>query len=278
MFDEVDEALRKLLEREMDLDTAEIDIKFNQPKREWTARLNRPTIDLFLYDVRENNKRRTQSPAWLNSDGGGNSVTQTHQPFWLDLHYMITAWTREPEDEHRLLANVVMALLRYPYLPEELCEGELADIELEIPIRIAQYDALQNIDRLWAAMDNEYHATVDCTVSLPVDPFEEITTPVVKTVDLTTGQSFRPPTGFFETGGESLHAWIASGTIHTDHPLEDIRMILVERGQYVPLDPNGRFFITNLREGEYTLEILIEGEETITHFIAVPSDEYDIDI
>jgi hypothetical protein len=278
MFDEVDEALRQLLEDELNISNGEIDILFNQPKREWTARLNRPTINLFLYDIRENNKRRTQSPAWLNSGGGGGSVTQTRQPFWVDLHYMLTAWTREPEDEHRLLSNVMMALLRYPYMPENLITGELANLDDEIIIRIAQYDGLQNMDRLWAAMDNEMRIAIDCTVTLPLNPFDTITTPVVKSVDTQFGQSYQPSSGLYDEGGASNQAWIVSGTLNTSHNLQDIRLILVERGQYIPLDPSGRFFITNLREGEYHLEILIEGEDTITHPLLVPSDEYDIDL
>ena len=39
---------------------------------------------------------------------------------FLDLHYMITAWTSDPEDEHRLLASTLLALFRNPNLPEEL--------------------------------------------------------------------------------------------------------------------------------------------------------------
>ncbi|HEY86250.1 MAG TPA: DUF4255 domain-containing protein [Chloroflexi bacterium] len=278
MFDEVDDALKRLLEEEMDIDSSEIDIRFEQPKREWSARLNRPTVNLFLYDVRENVKRRTQSPAWLETGGGGNSITQTHQPIWMDLHYMITAWTKDPQDEHRLLSNVIMAFLRHPYLPENVQEGELAENPMEKPIKVAQYDALQNMDKLWAAMDNEYHATVDCTLSLALDPFEEITTPVVKTIDVSTGQSFTPGSGLFEDQGDSLRSWSVAGTVHSGESLEDIRLILLERGQYIPIDPAGRFFITNLREGEYTLDVLVEGRAAEQHILTVPSDDYDIEV
>ncbi|MCB0014294.1 MAG: DUF4255 domain-containing protein, partial [Anaerolineales bacterium] len=54
MFDELEEALRQLLIQEIPITDGEIEIAFDQPKREWSARLSRPTINLFLYDVREN--------------------------------------------------------------------------------------------------------------------------------------------------------------------------------------------------------------------------------
>ena len=58
MFDELDEALRRLLIREIPIKNNEVDISFDQPKSEWSARLNRPTVNLFLHDVRENTKLR----------------------------------------------------------------------------------------------------------------------------------------------------------------------------------------------------------------------------
>ena len=147
MFDDLDTAIQQLLERELEIGNGEIEIKFNQPKREWSARLNRPTINLFMYDVRENGMRRSQSPRWNNSGGGGSVVTQTPQPFWTDLHYLVTIWANEPEDEHRLLANTLMALLRHPYIPDDLLIGDLANLPGDIILYTARYDAISNLEK-----------------------------------------------------------------------------------------------------------------------------------
>ena len=58
MITDVDEALRELLLQEIAIKGNEVDIKFDQPKREWSSRLNKPTINLFLFDLRENLRLR----------------------------------------------------------------------------------------------------------------------------------------------------------------------------------------------------------------------------
>src|SRR4029079_19813723 len=49
---EVDSALRTLIEREAD-GTRDVEIVCDAPTREWAGRRNSPTIDVYLYDIRE---------------------------------------------------------------------------------------------------------------------------------------------------------------------------------------------------------------------------------
>ena len=104
MFHDLDEALRQLLVREMPIRNGEVDIRFDQPTREWSARLSRPTLNLFLYDLRENLKLRA-SQQWTITRNKDGSATQRRTPARMDLHYMLTAWAREADDEHNLLAR-----------------------------------------------------------------------------------------------------------------------------------------------------------------------------
>jgi hypothetical protein len=60
MIDDLDEALRQLLIAELPIVSNEVDIAFEPPTRDWSARLSRPTLNLFMHDLRENNKLRTQ--------------------------------------------------------------------------------------------------------------------------------------------------------------------------------------------------------------------------
>lgn len=110
IIDFIDEALRQLLTRELPIKNGEVDIAFNQPKREWSACASRPTLNLFLFDIRENNKLRQSTPAFDIERGDNGMVVQRRKPIRLDLYYMITAWAADAEDEHRLLARAVMAL------------------------------------------------------------------------------------------------------------------------------------------------------------------------
>src|SRR5512146_557361 len=110
MLEDLDETIRQLLIAEMPVKNGEIEISFDQPKREWSARLSRPTLNLFLYDMRENAKLRHAGQGWDIERLPDGTAIQRRKPFRADMHYLITAWATEPEDEHRLLARAFMAL------------------------------------------------------------------------------------------------------------------------------------------------------------------------
>ena len=58
MIADLDETIRQLLKEELPIKNSEIEVSFEQPKRENSARWTKPTVNLFLYDVRENNVLR----------------------------------------------------------------------------------------------------------------------------------------------------------------------------------------------------------------------------
>ena len=64
MFADLDETMRQILIEELPVKNGEIDIHFDQPTREWSAKLSKPTLNIFLYDVRENNQLRQHVWQW----------------------------------------------------------------------------------------------------------------------------------------------------------------------------------------------------------------------
>jgi len=56
---EVDEALRRLVKEEA-LRGSDVDVVFDAPTREWAARRTAPTVNLYLYDLREDLRRRSR--------------------------------------------------------------------------------------------------------------------------------------------------------------------------------------------------------------------------
>lgn len=269
MISELDEALRQLLVDELPIRDGEIDIKFEQPNREWSARLSRPTLNLFLYDVRENVKLRQPSPQWIVEQRTADTVTQRRRPVRLDLNYAITAWAREPEDEHRLLARTLMVLFRNPYLPEDQLDGQPSPVS----ILAAQNDAMMNPADFWSAMDNEIRPVISCTVTLALDPYQPVVAPI------TTGRAIRfldTDTDEEEPMGQEL--WRVSGTLLGSRPMRRVRMLLVEEEQQVPVNRDGQFTIRGLKAGEYTLEITIADKEPVRHTIVVPSSTYELEV
>ncbi len=278
MINDLDEVLRQLLIREIPIKNGEVDIAFDQPKREWSARLNRPTLNLFLHDIRENAKLRNLQ--WERQDNGKNrSVTVQQTPIRLDLHYLITAWAAEPDDEHRLLTRTLMSLFRYTYLPKELLSESLQDQPFPIPLKVAQYDELRNPADLWSALDNELRPGIICITTLALNPYLPITTPLVRTRDLRIGQAAVPLSQQrLQEQVELDRFWTIGGTISSQEPLEKLRLTLVERGLEVDLQPEGRFAIGNLEAGDYTLEVSVEGRKPRRHKITVPSPDYELTV
>lgn len=215
MIEELDEFLKKFLISELatlGYDPAKVDIVFEQPKREWSARISRPTLNMFLYDIRENQKLRQTQPAWETRQGENGRAEQRRKPVRIDLHYLITAWGTAPEDEHSLLSRTMMALLRYSSLPEEIHESPPAGKNHEgvtylpeilrhsgkpIPILIAQYEELPNPTDIWNVLDNEMRPAIMCILTIPVDPYAPVTVPLVRTRELVVGESPEPASGQF---------------------------------------------------------------------------------
>jgi len=279
MIDDLDEALRKLLIREIPIKNGEVDIAFEQPKREWSSRLSRPTINFFVYDLHENNKLR-RSKQWRVEYNDDGSAVQRRPPIRLDVHYMITAWAADPGDEHRLLTRTLLVLLQLPFLPEDVLPESLQDQPSAIPLEIAQPDALVNATDIWSVLDNEMRPAIACTITLALDPYMPVTEPLVRTRELRAGLVAPPlfqqsaARGDGETGQDQF--WAVGGKVHGKQPLEGVRVALVERGLDVPVQPGGEFVIGQLRAGDYTLEISAQGRKPRQHKITVPSESYDL--
>jgi hypothetical protein len=278
MFQDVDETLRQLLIRDIPIKNGEVDISFDQPKREWSARLNRPTLNFFLHNIHENVQLR-HSQQWMTTKNDDGTVTQRRVPVRLDLHYLVTAWATEPEDEHSLLARTLMVLLRQPHLPPELLTESLEDQPKPMRMLVAQQEeTLRSLADIWSTLDNEVRAGLTLIVTITVDPYLPMITPLVRSVETRVGRSQAPELMQLVEGSEPDVFWTIGGTINTDKPAEEIQLTLVERGFVIPVQENGSFAVSNLRAGEYTLELQLKGGKPKAHKISVPAPDYSLDV
>ncbi|HKZ69986.1 MAG TPA: Pvc16 family protein [Anaerolineales bacterium] len=279
MIDELDEAIRQLFIRELPIKNSEVDIAFDQPKKEWSARLSRPTVNIFLHDVRENVRlRQAQLQRRVERTNEGAGV-QRRNYVRLDLHYLITVWATEPEDEHRLLARALLVLFRNQELPLALVPEGLKDQPEPIPITIAQYEIVEKPSDIWNVLDNQQRPAIMMVATLALDPHEPITAPLVRTRELRFGQAAEPAVSQQITESDRSNGyWTIGGTIRSKTPLNKVSITVIESGQLANLQAEGRFAIGNLRAGDYTLEIAAEGRKPSRHKITVPSPDYDFDL
>ena len=167
MIHDVDETLRALVRRDA-LSGTDVDVVFDAPTKDWSTRRNAPTIDMYLYDLREDLRRRQSSIA--DEHVNGRVVARVQPPRWFKLSYLVTAWTQRPEDEHRLLSALLRCFLRSDRLPPDLLAGSLADLGESLPVTCAlpppEDRALSDV---WSAMGGELKPSLDLVVYAPFD-------------------------------------------------------------------------------------------------------------
>ena len=168
MISHVDDALRQIVTTEA-VDQAGVELVLDAPTKDWAARRNAPTVNLYLYDIREDLRRRERG--WSEEkDDAGIVVARRPAPRYFKLSYLVTAWTQRPEDEHRLLDSLVRGLLRYDALPPETVVGSLAEPGLVVPVTVGlpppEDRAFADV---WSALGGELKPSLDVVVTAPVD-------------------------------------------------------------------------------------------------------------
>src|SRR3984893_12910209 len=168
MIDDVDEAIRTLIRQEA-LNGTSVEVVFDAPTKEWSSRRNSPTLDVYLYDIREDLRRREDGVIDVHNEGG-RITGRRRPPRYFKLSYLVTAWTQRPEDEHRLLSAVLACFVRHDKLPTEVLQGSLADQALPVRVTVAlpppEDRALSDV---WSAMGGELKPSLDLVITLPVD-------------------------------------------------------------------------------------------------------------
>jgi hypothetical protein len=167
MIHEVDDVLRALIRAEV-LEGGQIAVVFDAPTREWAAKVNAPMVNLYLYDIREDMRRRERG-LHNEYDERGTIIARRRPPRFFKLSYLITAWTKRPEDEHRLLSSLLGCLLRYEALPPERLTGTLAEIGASVPMSIALPPPEdRSFADVWSALGGELKPSLDLVISVPV--------------------------------------------------------------------------------------------------------------
>ena len=284
MIHDVDEILRKLLIEAMALKGNDVDIDFHQPKREWSSRLSKPTLNLFLFDLHENLSLRTAEAYKTVARPDGTSEIKRN-PVRMDLRYLMTAWVKEPEDEHLLLSSALMALLRHPFIPQHLLSDIFNNQPAPIPLVVGTYTDKKGpedkFSELWGVLDNELRPGVLVTTTIALDPYQPVIAKQVLTRELrfmqdnAIGDPDSPPS----TKAASKSYWGIGGTVSTKkYDLSTLSLVLVEKNMAIALDDEGKFSVAGIEEGDYTLDVLVNEKVLKRRKITVPASDYDVEV
>ncbi|MBI2766814.1 MAG: DUF4255 domain-containing protein [Chloroflexi bacterium] len=271
MFNDVDESLRNLLVADMPIDRNEVDISFERPAREWSSRLSKPTLNLFLFDVRERTEIRDDMP-FVQRTANGSAFTR-RPARRIDLSYSVTAWAKEPADEHRILARTLACMFRHGAVPEQHLQGELGLADWPLLVRIMPPDYLAKPADFWGVMDNEMRAALTWVATVPMDPFLPVEGPMVRTAAFdfaAVGETWRER---FQFVGGIAHA---PGDLLAGVP----RVRVSVRGTTLEATTaeDGTFTFGALPSGDYVWQLELPDGRTIEHPVTVPAPAYNIEI
>jgi hypothetical protein len=280
---DVDEVLRKLLIREIEIKGNEVEVQFDQPKREWSSRLSKPTLNLFLFDLRENLLLRgSEQYSTINRPDGTSEVRRN--PVRMDLRYLLTAWVKEAEDEHLLLSSALMGLLRNPFIPQDLLTERLKNQPTPMPLEVATFPPeigpIDKFTEIWGVLDNEIRPGVLVTVTISMDPYHPLVFPQVRTREMRfLHDTSNTPEVPVTKRSLSKTYWAVAGIIKSKkYDPSTLSAVLVEKQLPIELKEEGRFALTGLSEGEYHVDILFNKKTIKRQKIRVPGEDYEIQV
>lgn len=247
MLADLDETVRQLLKREMSTHGFDgVEFAFDAPSKDWASQLSVPTVSMFLYDLRESKDHRPMD--WEPRRQNG-SVIEMRPPLRLDASYAVTAWTREVEDEHRILSQVLAILYAYPELPEDALAGTLAMQPRErypLYTRVAQPRS-EGGPEFWTAVGGSYKASLDYCITVSCEPGTsvergpEVRTQTIRVQDTLGGRATLEEThrvGGVVRGGDG-------------EPLRDAWVVQEDAAAWSVSDGNGRVMFDRVRAGAH---------------------------
>jgi hypothetical protein len=168
MIHEVDEAIRRLLADGGVPGDGGGELAFDAPTKDWTARRTAPTVNVFLYDIREALSRR-HTGASEEHDEAGAVVGWRDPPRWFELSYLVTAWTNRSIDEHRLLGAALAVLTRTETFAPHWLTGTLAELGQSVNLAAAgPVSEGRAATDVWSALGGELKPAIDLRVTAPL--------------------------------------------------------------------------------------------------------------
>jgi hypothetical protein len=275
MISDVDEALRNLILDSLTVSRQNVDIKYDLPSRDWASRLNRPTINLFLFDIRENLRLRGAEQARQIPLADGK-VEIRRNPVRIDLRYLLTAWTKDPEDEHLLLSDTLLTLLRNPTIPDKYASEQMKKQQFPVILDAAVYQPehgpTEKATEIWGVIGNDIHAGFIVTVTITVDPYEPLVFTQVSSIERNLGQT-SPEGGRaqVETGSEKYNEGFFIRT--KKYEPSTLTVVLVEKNVALSVDEEYRVKLPTLSAGKYHLDVLYRGKVLKHQAIEIPAKE-----
>jgi uncharacterized protein DUF4255/carboxypeptidase family protein len=268
---DLDGALRTLLRDELERHGFEgVEVAFDAPSKEWSGKLTNPTLDVFLYDLREAVERAGMTPSEQRGNGG---AIVTPPPLRLELTYAVTAWTKDVEDEHRLLSQILAVLFSHPRLPESAMNGR-ADAARLREVEISVGRPREEKADFWTSVGGQYKVSIDLAAHVTIESGASfVRGPEVRTQTVRTQLADRPRGTMSE-----LHR--CGGVVRdgAGAPVADAWVALPDLGRWTASDGDGRFRLARVQAGNHRLLVRTAAGDEVERQIDVPGAPADLTV
>lgn len=246
MLELIDTTIEALLRAGVPLSAHDIDVSFDAPSTEWAAKLSRPTVNLFLWDVKLSAAHARTGIEQVERNGV--AITRLALPR-VELRYLVTAWTSHQRDERSLFGGLLSTILRYPRVPGTFLAPQLQAVGVGAPTISLTRSGESQLD-VFRRIEGKLKPALDVIVVTDVDTGlgTELPPPVT---DLSLG------TADMYTGSRRSSVRRIAGEVRSEAHFGAI--VTSPRGASI-VDQTGRFLI-NAQEGD---EIIVAGNPPLT--------------
>ncbi len=286
MFQDLDTTITAVIgDPETLPDLYDVAVSFVTPDK--TFQTEKDTLNLFLFEVKENRKRREAAPEM--EQVGAQLFQRRLPPIRVDCSYLVTAWANpgvgaglKAKTEHQLLGAALQWLSRFGTIPEKYLSGGLASQPYPPPAMAAQLDGKHADGAFWSALGIPPRPAFTLVVTIAMDlgiPEQQPTHMVTSRISY-YGREDRPGAEerLIRVGGTVLDA-----TVDPMAPVADAWVQLETSGGEAvgtaQTGSDGRFMFGPLQPGNYRLRWRAAGRpEPLPRPIQVPSPTGDYDL
>ena len=247
----------------------DVDIVFDTPTSEWASQLTRPTVNLFLCDV-----RKSQKPGQSGPEGGreNNRSIERAPAMRVDCIFAVTTWSAAVVDEHRLLSQVLGVLYAHPVLNGHLgSRFNDGSQRYEISASVGEQRPEQRAD-FWRSVGGVYKPALDYVVTLAVESGITVERgPDIRTMTMRTSLADNR-----RAGVEELTT--VGGIVRDDdgEPVADAWVAAPELGRLAMSDARGRFRIRHVPHGPLEVRVRDRAGREASVEVRVPGDVLDV--
>lgn len=218
------------------------------------------TVDLFLFDVRENMELRSNEPAIERLNG---QAVMHRSPMRVACTYLITAWPVGGTDlvlqEQRLLAQVLQVVSTYPQIPMSFLEGKLVGQAPPLPMMASHPEELKNPAEFWTAIGNKMRASITVTVTISMQVAAPVTAPIAKTALIRVGERTGPDARTLIPASKMEFYRIGGKVTSGGQAVAGAMVTVAGAGLSARTDGEGEYVLGAMTAGLHTLHVEADG-------------------